>query len=158
MRSWCLILILAGLFVGAATASDLEQDRQSLLASHTVERQAHLQGDADLLAGEMADQVVNVEDGKVEVLTREEMRRQFAHYFRQVKYSSWDDSIAPRVNISPDGHMAWIVIEVKARLSDLSGPGAGRQRGFNSSWIATYEKHGVKWQVTGISSGVAEDK
>jgi len=88
----------------------------------------------------MADQVTDVEDGKVNVRSREEMRRRFTDYFSQVKYSFWDDVVAPRVRVSPDGQMAWVVIQVKAGLSDVAGPKAGQAREFQSSWISIYEK------------------
>jgi hypothetical protein len=157
MRFWAALWILASLFLNT-TSYDPGHDREFLLALHARERQAHLKGAADLLATEMADQVVNVEYGKVEFLTRNEMRRQFAEYFGRVKYASWDDIVEPRVSISPDGHMAWTVIQVKARLSDVSGARAGQSREFTSSWISTYEKRRADWQMVGISSGIAEGK
>jgi hypothetical protein len=157
MRFWFLLWILGSSFLCAAD-SDLAHDRESLLALHARERQAHLKGDADLLASGVADQIVSIEYGKVELLSREELRRQFAQRFAQVKYSSWDNVVEPIVSISPDGHMAWIVIQVKARLSDVSGPRAGQPRGFTSSWISTFEKRGGDWQMVGISSGVVEEK
>jgi len=136
----CVMWVLAGALWSTAAASDLLRDRESLLSLHAQERQAHLRGDADLLAREMADQVTDVEDGKVNVRSREEMRRRFTDYFSQVKYSFWDDVVAPRVRVSPDGQMAWVVIQVKAGLSDVAGPKAGQAREFQSSWISIYEK------------------
>jgi len=153
-----LMLIASGCAMAAASTSTLEQGTQSLLAMHARDRQAHLKGDANLLAAGMADQVINVEYGKVEIVTREEMRQQFAQYFDRVKYSSWEDTAPPKVHVSPDGQMAWMVIEIKARLSDRSGPHAGVERGFISSWIATFEKQQGEWRGVGISSGVEDIK
>ena len=151
--------IVAGLLLSSATvASDLGRDRDSLLALHAHERQAHLIGDANLLTAEMADQVVDVQNGKVEVRSREEMRRRFADYFAQVKYSFWDDVVEPRVRVSPDGRMGWVVIHVKAGLSDVSGAQAGKPRRFESSWISIYEKRDADWKMVGISSGVEDAK
>lgn len=159
MRLFCGLFLVVG-FWGTAIASTqtLEQDTQSLLAMHARDRQAHITGDADLLAAGMADQVINVEYGKVEVVSREQMRRQFAQYFGRVKYSSWEDTAPPKVFVSHDGRMAWMVIEIKARLSDRSGAEAGVERGFISSWIATFEKQHGEWRGVGISSGVVDIK
>jgi hypothetical protein len=153
-----LMLIVGCCATVAASTPTLEQDAQSLLALHARDRQAHLKGDANLLAAGMADQVINVEYGKVEIVTREGMRQQFAQYFGRVKYSSWEDTAPPKVYVSPDGQMAWMVIEIKARLSDRSGPRAGVERGFISSWIATFEKQQGEWRGVAISSGVEDIK
>jgi ketosteroid isomerase-like protein len=149
-----LLLIATCCATAAASTSSLEHDTQSLLAIHARDRQAHLKGDANLLAAGMADHVINVEYGKVEISTREQMRQQFTQYFDRVKYSSWEDTAPPKVYVSPDGLMAWMVIEIKARLSDRSGPDAGVERGFISSWIATFEKQHGEWRMVGISSGI----
>jgi hypothetical protein len=92
--------------------------------------------------------------GKSKIRTRDEMRQRFSSYFSQVKYLSWDDVVAPMASVSPDGQMAWVVIHVKARLTDVGGPQAGQPREFESSWISIYEKRGGDWQMVGISSGV----
>jgi len=154
-----ILLLIASCSTTAAAASTptLEKDTQSLLAIHARERQAHLKGDAHLLAAGMADQVINVEYGKVEIVTRVQMRQHFTQYFDRVKYSSWEDTAPPKVSVSPDGQMAWMVIEIKARLSDRSGPNTGVERGFISSWIATFQKQRGAWRMVGISSGI-EDK
>jgi ketosteroid isomerase-like protein len=158
MSARCMAWILAATLSSSAAGSDLGTDRESLSALHARERQAHLKGDAELLATEMADQVIEVENGKVTVRTREGMRQRFAHYFSQVKYSFWDDVAKPRINISPDRQMAWVVIHVRAGLTDVSGPHAGQPREFQSSWISVYEKQGAKWRMVGISSGVVDTK
>lgn len=159
MKLFWVLLLIAGCSVTAvASTNTLEQDTQSLLAMHARDRQAHLKGDADLLAAGMADQVINVAHGKVEIISREQMRRHFAQYFGQVKYASWEDTAPPKVFVSPDGRMAWMVIEIKARLSDRSGAQAGVERGFISSWIATFEKQCEEWRGVGIASAVEDIK
>jgi hypothetical protein len=152
-----LLLIASCCTTAAASSLTLEHDTQSLLAIHVRERQAHLKGDANLLVASMADHVTNVEYGKVEIVTREQMRQQFTERFDRVKYSSWEDTAPPKVYVSPDGQMAWMLIEIKARLSDRSGPDAGVERGFISSWIATFEKQPGAWRMVAISSGVEDE-
>jgi len=158
MKSFGILLLIASCCTpAAATSPTLEQDTRSLLAIHARERQAHLKGDANLLVANMADQVINVEYGKIEIITRDQMCQHFMRVFEQVKYSSWEDSAPPKVFVSPDGQMAWMVIEIKASLSDRSGLNAGVERGFISSWIATFEKQQGEWRMVGISSGVEDE-
>jgi ketosteroid isomerase-like protein len=159
MKEFWILLFMAGCCATVAASSPaLEHDTQSLLEIHARARQAHLKGDANLLVASMADHVINVEYGKVEIVTRDQMRQHFTQYFDRVKYSSWENTAPPKVYVSPDAHMAWMAIEIKARLSDRSGPSAGVERGFISSWIATFEKQQREWRMVGISSGVVEDE
>ena len=149
IASWCMTAVSSTLTV--------EYDTKSLLAIHARERQSHLTGDANLLAASLADEVINVEAGKVQIATREQIRQQFRQLFERVKYSAWEDSAPPKVYVSPDGQMAWTVIEIRARLSDRSGPNAAVERSFISSWIATFEKQEGTWRMVAISSGVKDE-
>jgi hypothetical protein len=122
------------------THPDLVKDEQQLLNLHAQERDAHLKGDADLLVSEIASEFVSVRDGEVESDSREEVRHQFVERFRRVRYSEWDDVIPPRVQISPDGKMASVVVQIRARYRDWTGLSLGEEHKFLSSWVATYEK------------------
>lgn len=153
-----LLLIATCCTTAAGSTSNLEHDTKSLLAIHARDRQAHLKGDANLLAASMAGHVINLQGGKVENVTRDQIRQRFTQYFGQVKYFSWEDTAPPKVYVSPDGQMAWMVIEIHARLSDRSGPDAGVGRGFISSWIATFQKKQGEWRMVGISSAVEDIK
>jgi hypothetical protein len=151
------ILITSFVFlVNGLSALDTDGDRTFLLRLHARERQAHLQGNANLLATGLADRIVNVENGEVEIRSRQEVRHHFAEYFGRVKYTSWDDVQPPIVRISPDKHMAWMVIQIKAQLADTSGPRAGKPREFISSWISTFEKQDGEWRMIAVSSGLVE--
>ena len=151
-----IFLLVTCCATAIAATSARESDIQSLLAFHARDRDAHLKGDANLLAAGMAAQVTNARKGKVEIASRDEMRHRFTQYFAQVTYTTWDDTVPPKVHVSADGTMAWMVIEMRARLSDRSGPNAGVERGFVSSWIAIYERQKGEWRMVGISSDVVE--
>jgi hypothetical protein len=138
------------------THPDLVKDEQQLLNLHAQERDAHLKGDADLLASEIASEFVSVRDGEVESDSREEVRHQFAERFRRVRYSEWDDVIPPRVQISPDGKMVSVVVQIRARYRDWTGLSLGEEHKFLSSWVATYEKQQSEWHMVAIASGVKE--
>ncbi len=145
----CLILltsICAGIPATSRSASD------QILELHATEREGHLRGDASVVTSVLAESVASVQNGDVEIQSREQMRRSFSEYLSGVAYLSWDDLMKPSVHVSSDGTMAWAVVRIKARFRE-KGDQSGRIQEFKSSWIATYEKQNSQWRMTGISSG-----
>ena len=134
-------------------ADDLRTaDEAALLELHQRDRQAHLSGDAELLASGVAEMLVDSSRGGIQRLSRDEFRERFADYFGRVRYSRWDDIEAPVVSVSADGSQAWIAIHIEADLATLDG----EARRFESSWIAAYEKRADGWLMVGIGSSVAD--
>src|SRR5262249_12296928 len=132
-----------------------QSEKDQVLALHEQARKAHLQGDAALLADSVADQLVSVQAGEGETLSRDELRRQFEDRFRKVKYSLWEDVLPPSIHVSSDDKMAWMVIQIHARYRERNGETLGEEHEFRSSWIATFEKQQGRWRMTAISSGVS---
>ena len=149
--SWLGPIVL--LAISSEVAGQQREDQvANILRLHSIEREGHLKGDANMVTSFLADSFVSLQNGKIEVQTREQVRRNFAEYLSNVAYSSWEDVMKPSVHISTDGSMAWAVIQIKARFREKSDP-TGKTQEFTSSWIATYEKRTSGWQMTGISSG-----
>jgi hypothetical protein len=147
MRYLILVLWLAS-FVSAQQSND----EAAILAGHEQARRAHLTGNADLLAEGIADHFIEAGRGSVTEKTREQVRQQFAEYFKTASYSVWRDTYSPRVTISHDGKMAWMVVAVHGELTLK-----GKPQSFDSSWIATFEKIKGEWKMVGIASNVKED-
>jgi hypothetical protein len=147
------LAILALLSISADASS-----RDELLAIHQQDRQAHLTGNAALLAEHLADEVFEASNGVVERRTRDEMRAFFADYFRIAKYSKWDDVTPPEVRISQDGSMAWMLVSIEANLNIKNKAGEEKPQTLVSSWISTYEKRRGKWQMVAIASTVRTTK
>lgn len=143
----CVALAIA-LFAGDNTKTDA--DRQAILGLQAQAQQAHLTGNAALLASRMADKIVLVQNGVVQQTTREEVQSHFAQYFAEVRYSEWEDVAPPEVHISADGKTAWGIFQIKAALTHNNGD---PPEAFVSSWIATYTKGASGWQQVAISSG-----
>jgi len=150
MRWLSPIVLLAISSVVVAQRAD--DQVANILRLHAIEREGHLKGDAHMVTSFLADSFVSVQNGKVEVQSREQVRRNFAEYLAGVVYSSWDDLMKPSVHISADGTMAWAVIQIKARFREKNDSTQTIQE-FTSSWIAAYEKRASAWQMVGISSG-----
>jgi len=131
-------------------------DEQALLDIHDQDRRAHLAGDADLLTSAMADYVWEAGRGGLNRLSRSDLRDRFGAYFATVSYSTWDDLEPPHVWVSPEGTAGWMAVAIEARLSATTAEGQTRERAFESSWIATYEKVDGRWLMSGIASSVVD--
>jgi hypothetical protein len=149
-------LILAALAAAqpsGPSCSTGEEAAAELRAAHETQRRAHLEGNADLMAPGMADQMVLVSNGEVLVNPKEKMIAFFKGYFGRVKYLEWSDAAPSVVTISPDGRMGWMAVKVRARYIERAKPEAG-EKAFKSSWIATYQRVGCEWKMTGNASAV----
>lgn len=135
------------------TYADLEQEKATLLQLHRRAREAHLKGDAALLSADAAD-FLELSDGQMRRVTRDELRALFTRIFQSRRYHSWDDVTSPVVHVSSDGRMGWMAVHITARVTMFEPK--PRERAFQSSWIATYEKRSDGWKMTAISSSVAD--
>jgi hypothetical protein len=153
------ILILALLSSAQPSAfrcSTGEKAAAELRAKHETSRRAHLEGNAELMAPGMADQMVVASNGNLWLNPKEKTISFFKDYFGRVKYLEWSDAEPPIVKVSPDGQMGWMAVKVRARYIEPAKPGAG-ERTFRSSWIATYQRVGCDWKMTGNSSAVVDE-
>jgi hypothetical protein len=134
---------------GLAFASD--KDVSAILQVHALERRGHLTGSAEFIAKAVGDQLTVVENGAVQVSSREDVPRTFANYLKSVHYSAWEDVILPAVHISTDPKTAWAIIQIQATYVESAKPSVQHQ--FVSSWIAIYQKGNGRWRMTAIASG-----
>ena len=150
MGSLVLLLLLA-----APAAST---DEAAIIALHEQARTAHLTGDADLLASGIADSIVDAGRGKVTEKTREQVRQMFTEYFKVAKYSVWRDTYPPKVTISGDGKMAWMIVAVHGELTIKDAKtGKAEPRSFESSWITVLQKIDGSWKTVAIASNVKDN-
>ena len=129
--------------------------KAALLALHETTRQAHLRGDAALIAATIGDRLLFAEKGMIRVQSKAEVADFFAGYFQRVRYRQWRDVSPPVVEVSPDGVMAWMAVAVEAAYTRVDQPAAG-EKSFKSSWIATFHRDGCAWKMTGIASDVVD--
>ena len=129
--------------------------RTELLSLRETTRQAHLRGDAALIAGTISDHLLLAENGAIRVQSNAEVTQFFKGYFKRVRYRQWRDVSPPVVSISPDGEMAWMAVGVEAQYTRPDKPAEG-EKTFKSSWIATYQRDKCAWRMTGMASDVAD--
>jgi len=147
---WLLALVLIG---GCRTGGSESALRQVL----DQERRAHRETDADLLASNLADTLISVDDGSIRSETRERVRDQFRAYFTGAHYLTWDDESRPLIEIAPAGDLAWVARRVRVSREE---PGLGdvtRRRDFVSAWTATYRWRAGRWEMTSVTSTFLPD-
>jgi hypothetical protein len=139
--------------VARRTASDDAADRAELLRLHAEQRTAHLEHRADLLVAGQADTLLNVSAGRVSARPREQARASFQAYFDASTFSAWDDIAPPRIRISADGRMAYVIVEKRVHVAIApSGGGAPVVQRVRYAWLSVYEKIDGRWRMTAIAS------
>ena len=154
--STLILALLASAQPSAPRCSTGEEAAAEIRAAHEAARRAHLDGNAELMEPGMADQLVLVSNGELSVNPREKMIDFFKGYFARVKYLEWSDAAPPIVNVSPDGRTGWMAVKVRARYVEREKPEAA-EKAFRSSWIATYQRVGCEWKMTGNASAVVAE-
>jgi hypothetical protein len=127
-------------------------DRAELLRLHERQRAAHLQRRADWLVEEWADSLFSVSRGKVSIGMKGTGRAGFQEYLDAATFQAWDDIVPPRVRISPDGQMAYVIVEKRVHLTSRDSSGATESERTRFAWMSVYEKQGGRWRLAAIAS------
>ena len=136
----------------AAASADRAADSLALLRLHERQREAHLARRADWLVEEQADSLLSVSGGGVSVSARERVRAGFQRYLDSATFQAWDDIAPPRIRISPDGRMAWIVVQKRVHLTTPGPAGTAVAERTRYAWLAVYEKREGAWRLVAIAS------
>ena len=136
----------------AVPAAGRAADSLALLRLHQRAREAHLAKRADWLVEGQADSLLSVSGGKVSVSLRERVRAGFQPYLDSSTFQAWDDVVPPRIRISADGHMAYVVVEKRVHLTTRAPNGATEAERTRFAWLSVYEKQGGEWRMTAIAS------
>lgn len=127
--------------------------KEVLLQSNDLQRKAHLENDATLLVSQIADSMINVDEGEISILSNDQIKTRFERYFKSVKYTLWDDIQEPIIQVSPDE--TWAVIFVR-KLIDLQYKNEegsfGEHHYAQFAWEARYQKIEGHWKIVSISS------
>jgi hypothetical protein len=135
------------------TADDEAADRAALLRLHAEQRTAHLEHRANLLVASQADTLWNVSSGRISANPREQARASFQRYFDASMFEAWDDVTPPRIRISADGRMAYVIVDKRVHVTITpSRGGAPVVQRVHYAWLSVYEKIDGRWQMTAIAS------
>ena len=139
-------------------SSDRVEDSLALIRLHERAREAHLAKRADWLVEAQADSLISVSGGRVSVSPRERVRARFQPYLDSSTFQLWDDVVPPRIRISPDGRMAYVVVEKRVHLTTRTPTGATEAERTRFAWLSVYEKQGGEWRMTAIASTDRPDR
>ena len=136
----------------APAAAARAADSLALLRLHERAREAHLARRADWLVEGQADSLISVSRGRVSVSPREQVRAGFQPYLDASTFQAWDDIVPPRIRISADGQMAYVIVEKRVHLTSRASNGTTETERTRFAWLSVYEKHGGEWRMTAIAS------
>jgi len=125
---------------------------QELLAVHAADRRAHLARDVDALLLHGGPEIVEVRDGEVHRLTREQVRENFRTYFGKAHFTAWHDLSPPVVSVSPDGRLGWMIVRVHVAYWERSPEGVLKTTDEVLAWMASYERVGGTWRMTAVTT------
>jgi len=130
-------------------------DHTELLRLHEQARRAHLQRQADWLAADWADSLFSLSRGGVSIGTKENRARSLdglQEYLDASTFQAWDDIVPPRIRISPDGQMAYVVVQKRVHLTAKDSTGAVVPERTRYAWLSVYEKQAGEWRLSAIAS------
>ncbi len=136
----------------ASPSSGPEGDRAELLRLHQLARTAHLEKRADLMVAPFDDSVRFVAAGEVTVISRTENQARLQAYFDRSTFQAWDDIAPPILRISPDGRMAYKIVQKHVRLTAPDSTGRSVAEDVVYAWIETYEKPDDRWILMAVAS------
>lgn len=139
------LLVLTVILSSCTPTVDLEKEKQALLQVHETDRRAHFNTNPDLIMEHAASEFIMVHDGAIDTIVQDQMKSMFSESFKGATYYEWDDLNPPIIKISNDATMAWMIVRVKVRRTQMDSTGQAQERKFIYGGIMTYEKLNGKW-------------
>ncbi len=124
---------------------DLARETVELLRLHAQDRRAHFGLDVGLILAHQGEPFVTVGNGRVEAASRDDVAAHFTRYFAGAEYAEWDDLEPPRIQISDDATLAWMIVRSRVRRSQTQPDGAVIQRQFVYAGLTGYAKRSGRW-------------
>lgn len=144
-----VVLLLASVSCAPTPVSDSEADRRELLRLHENVLDAHLEGDIDLLLKAEEDEYVIANRGEIIHPTREQRRALLGPYLESTRFSKYRDLVQPTVEVSADGSLGWVIVQVEAQGEQTIANGPVERLEFVSAWIELYQKRNGAWLRVG---------
>jgi hypothetical protein len=127
-------------------------DHAELLRLHQRQRAAHLERRGDWLVSEWADSLFSISRGGVSIGSREKGQANFQEYLDAVTFQAWDDIVPPRIRLSADGQMAYVVVQKRVHLTTRGAGIPTESERTRFAWLSVYEKQDGRWRLSAIAS------
>lgn len=144
-------LIVFLLLSGCSSPVNIKAEKDKLLLSDDIHRNAHLRGDASLLASQLSDTLISVQHGQFSKASKQEIEQRFSKYFSQLKYRKWDNLAPPIIHISDDGTLASITVNKITETKEIHAPDSA-YTSTTFAWTALYRKENDHWKMFSITS------
>lgn len=136
-----------GWFFSAVGAPDI--DELQILRLHRDLLVAHCNGDAGKMAELTTPESVVASRGEVYRVSRESTRERFLKLFERLDYQQYHDIIPPIIEVSDDGSLGWIAVNVRAEGTETE---SGAAFDAQWAWIMLAKKLDGVWLNAGNAS------
>lgn len=147
---FCIVVLLTSL--GCAVPVDLEAERETLMRLHQQQQDAHLTYDAALFVDMFHEPIVQLRDGTIYERDRATNLARVQRYFDTVTFQAWENVEPPRVRISADGTMAYIIVHKRVELTFEDDAGDTQREHTIFAWLETWEKIEGVWKLMAAAS------
>lgn len=148
-----LTVVVAACAQESFPAPDLDVLRGELRALHEASVQAHLDGDADFFARDLADDYLVVSGAEISRPSAEEVRAMFGGYLSSIDFDRYETTDGPIVGVSDDGSVGWIITQVEVDGRSVTG-GDTLSLMYASAWLTLYRRVEGRWIMQANVSGV----
>ena len=122
-----------------------DQAKAEILRLYETTREGHLEGDADKLLAQYGQRWHDLRSGTAVPRTIDEEQQRTTGHLASTRYLAWDDVTPPRIEVSADGTMAWLLGEVHARAIQSQPDGSNREIAYRCAWLQVYVRHDGRW-------------
>lgn len=137
--------------VGCQPVVDVEAEREILLRFHEQQQTAHLTYNAELFVDMFHEPIFQLRDGQIFKRDRETNLARVQRYFDNVTFQAWENVTPPRIRISADGTMAYIIVHKRVELTyEENGETLSGHTVF--AWLETWEKMDGMWKLMAAAS------
>jgi len=123
-----------------------------LLDFQKRQREAHLNGDAELMVSMFADDFISIKDGEVTRPSREMSLERLARYFALVRFRAWDDLADPVIEVSGDGTLATVLVQKRVHITYPNPDGEQVEGITNFAWVESWRRREERWELAMVVS------
>jgi hypothetical protein len=142
-------IILASCVTVPPSPASIAANRERLLQLHAEVIRAHQKSNVDLILAHEGQKYVIANRGVISHPTIEQRRAHLGPYLATTRFTEYVDMVPPVVDVSQDGTLGWVIVQVRARGEQTEAAGAKRAVAFESAWVELYEKHQGQWLRVG---------
>lgn len=89
------------------------------------------------------EHIIQLKNGRIAQRSKQENIARIKSYFESVKFLEWEDIDPPKIRISKDGTMAYIIVHKRVRS----------QKGHTVfAWLEAWEKVESVWRLMAVAS------